>query len=276
MTLHHSILLILKEKQCELSVYEIANELNLRKTWVRKDGKDITFRQIRTKVLGYPQYFTINGDKIRISDEKCEDITLSNTSYNNKIEENFRKNEKVQKKIKGKYSYGNKFNIKEELFLHLNENYQIKKPLKISELIFPSIFSFIPTYLLVGVFTFFSSKFIDLFFFSGFFIWAEQYKIIVIVILSIIISLLLGYYISHIEKIERSVLPPDFYISPYSNNDDTIRCPKCFSSQISANRRGFNPGKALVGGIVGGFIGSSKVKITCLKCGKTWMAGEIK
>lgn len=60
-----------------------------------------------------------------------------------------------------------------------------------------------------------------------------------------------------------------------------IRCPKCGSSQLSANNKGFGVGKAIVGGValggiglLGGFIGSSKVKITCLQCGHQWKAGN--
>jgi len=60
-----------------------------------------------------------------------------------------------------------------------------------------------------------------------------------------------------------------------------ISCPKCYSTQLTANKKGFGLGKAAVGGILtggigllGGFIGSGKVKITCLKCGYSWTAGK--
>ena len=56
-----------------------------------------------------------------------------------------------------------------------------------------------------------------------------------------------------------------------------IKCPRCGSTQLTANKKGFGLGKALVGGfllggvgLVGGFVGSGKVQITCLSCGKTW------
>ena len=56
----------------------------------------------------------------------------------------------------------------------------------------------------------------------------------------------------------------------------SIACPKCGGDQISANKKGFGVGKALLGGIVAGFIGSRKVQITCLKCGHAWTAGKRK
>lgn len=60
-----------------------------------------------------------------------------------------------------------------------------------------------------------------------------------------------------------------------------IKCPKCKSTQLTANKKGFGLGKAVVGGLLtggvgllGGFIGSGKVVITCLKCGNSWKAGK--
>jgi hypothetical protein len=59
--------------------------------------------------------------------------------------------------------------------------------------------------------------------------------------------------------------------------EEPIRCPKCGSTQLTANKKGFGLGKAVVGGVLmggvgllGGFLGSGKVQITCLKCGRTW------
>jgi len=58
---------------------------------------------------------------------------------------------------------------------------------------------------------------------------------------------------------------------------DEVLCPRCGSSQIAANQKGFGFGKAAIGvllagpvGMLGGFVGSGKVKITCLKCGYQW------
>lgn len=54
-------------------------------------------------------------------------------------------------------------------------------------------------------------------------------------------------------------------------------CPKCGSTSLSANKKGFGVGKAAVGvftvGILGaaaGGIGSGKVVVTCLNCGHRW------
>lgn len=63
----------------------------------------------------------------------------------------------------------------------------------------------------------------------------------------------------------------------YENDEEPVRCPRCRSTQLTANKKGFGLGKAAAGGLLlgpvgllSGFLGSSKVKITCLKCGYTW------
>ncbi len=65
------------------------------------------------------------------------------------------------------------------------------------------------------------------------------------------------------------------------NNE--IRCPKCNSTQLTANKKGFSGTKAVVGGLLtggvgllAGTIGSNKVIITCLACGKEFKPGEGK
>lgn len=62
--------------------------------------------------------------------------------------------------------------------------------------------------------------------------------------------------------------------------EEPIRCPRCRSTQVTANKKGFGVGKALVGGfltggvgLLAGFLGSGKVMVTCVKCGKQWKAG---
>ena len=66
------------------------------------------------------------------------------------------------------------------------------------------------------------------------------------------------------------------------DKEDKLYCPHCGSSQLVANKKGFGAGKALTGavltggvGLLAGFIGSGKVKVTCLKCGCTWKPGEL-
>jgi len=63
-------------------------------------------------------------------------------------------------------------------------------------------------------------------------------------------------------------------------SDEPLSCPQCGSTQITASKKGFTLGKAAAGGLLvgpvgllGGFIGSKKVLVTCLKCGFSWKAG---
>jgi len=49
--------------------------------------------------------------------------------------------------------------------------------------------------------------------------------------------------------------------------DDVIRCPKCTSSQIHAEKRRWS--------ITTGMIGKNKIYITCLKCGNRFAPGEM-
>ena len=53
------------------------------------------------------------------------------------------------------------------------------------------------------------------------------------------------------------------------------KCPRCGSTSLSGNKKGFGIGKAVVGaaligplGLVAGNIGAHKVQVTCLNCGK--------
>lgn len=61
---------------------------------------------------------------------------------------------------------------------------------------------------------------------------------------------------------------------PSISDNETMKCPKCRSTYVSVDKKGFGAGKALAGavltggvGLLAGFIGSNKVKATCLKCG---------
>ncbi|HXS59006.1 MAG TPA: hypothetical protein VN726_22940 [Hanamia sp.] len=60
-----------------------------------------------------------------------------------------------------------------------------------------------------------------------------------------------------------------------------IHCPKCNSTQITANKKGFSGTKAFGGavltggiGLLAGTIGSNKIKITCLACGHEFKPGD--
>lgn len=71
--------------------------------------------------------------------------------------------------------------------------------------------------------------------------------------------------------------------SSESNDYDpsAVHCPKCGSTQVTAQKQGFGLGKAAVGGaltgtpvgFLGGFIRSRKVYLTCLKCGHRFKPG---
>jgi DNA-directed RNA polymerase subunit RPC12/RpoP len=69
---------------------------------------------------------------------------------------------------------------------------------------------------------------------------------------------------------------------PKIEEEKKLKCPKCSSEQLTSDKKGYGLGKAVVGGLLtggvgllAGFIGSRKVKITCLKCGTNWTAGEM-
>lgn len=56
-----------------------------------------------------------------------------------------------------------------------------------------------------------------------------------------------------------------------------ISCPRCGSTQLHADKRGFSAGKAVTGallvgptGLVAGAIGQNKLVVTCLSCGHRW------
>ncbi|MDD1617143.1 MAG: hypothetical protein CG439_2308, partial [Methylococcaceae bacterium NSP1-2] len=68
-------------------------------------------------------------------------------------------------------------------------------------------------------------------------------------------------------------------ITPAHESD--FCCPKCRSTHLTCNKKGFTLGKAIVGGVLlggvgllSGFIGSEKVTVTCIKCGHSWQAGK--
>ena len=68
---------------------------------------------------------------------------------------------------------------------------------------------------------------------------------------------------------------------PDQSSEPQIKCPKCASTQLTANKKGFGLGKAAVGGLLlgpvgllGGMIGGGTVIITCLNCGNSWQPGD--
>lgn len=60
-----------------------------------------------------------------------------------------------------------------------------------------------------------------------------------------------------------------------------VYCPKCLSTNVTAQKKGFGFGKAALGAAVGldvgllaGGIGSNKVILTCMNCGHQWKPGK--
>lgn len=60
-----------------------------------------------------------------------------------------------------------------------------------------------------------------------------------------------------------------------------VYCPKCLSTSISSQKKGFGVGKALVGGaltggigLLAGAIGSNKIELYCMKCGNKFTASR--
>lgn len=62
-----------------------------------------------------------------------------------------------------------------------------------------------------------------------------------------------------------------------------MKCPKCHSTQIYIDKRGFKTGRAIAGGLItgnifaaaaSGGIGMNKIQCTCLKCGYKFKPNE--
>ncbi len=49
-------------------------------------------------------------------------------------------------------------------------------------------------------------------------------------------------------------------------SDQTVKCPKCHSTQVHAEKRGWS--------LLSGFIGSRRIVITCLRCGHKFKPGQ--
>jgi tellurium resistance protein TerD len=63
--------------------------------------------------------------------------------------------------------------------------------------------------------------------------------------------------------------------------DQGMSCPRCHSTQVTAGKKGFGIGKALVGGvllgpvgILAGFIGRKNMEFACLSCKERWSAAS--
>lgn len=61
------------------------------------------------------------------------------------------------------------------------------------------------------------------------------------------------------------------------NQNDPIQCPRCKSTHIYVDKKGFSGKKACCGAILAGPLGllcgthkANKIRVTCLKCKHTW------
>lgn len=70
-------------------------------------------------------------------------------------------------------------------------------------------------------------------------------------------------------------------VKPEEDDKEYVFCPKCMSTHVHTEQKGFSGGKALAGvvafgglGLLAGTIGSKNVLITCLKCGHKFKAGD--
>lgn len=75
----------------------------------------------------------------------------------------------------------------------------------------------------------------------------------------------------------------DMGIKDKQEEEKKVCCPKCGSTQLTANKKGYSLGKAIAGGVITltpivgvatGLIGKNKIIITCLNCGKQFKPGK--
>lgn len=64
---------------------------------------------------------------------------------------------------------------------------------------------------------------------------------------------------------------------PNATQDDKVTCPKCGSTQVHADKKGFSGLKACLGFLMTGGLGllcgmhkANKLRLTCLKCRHSW------
>ncbi len=70
MTLHEAIKIILQDNDNQMTSTEIANELNKRNLYQRKDKGEIPASQIATRINKYPTFFAKIDDKISLIIDK--------------------------------------------------------------------------------------------------------------------------------------------------------------------------------------------------------------
>ena len=75
MTLHEAIEIILKDNNRPMKAYEIANEINAKGLYLRKDGREVPYNQIYARVRNYSDIFKKDEDGyISIIQNKVKDL----------------------------------------------------------------------------------------------------------------------------------------------------------------------------------------------------------
>lgn len=85
------------------------------------------------------------------------------------------------------------------------------------------------------------------------------------------------------EKIRKAVHPSEQRSYPTTPQYDSnvVCCPKCKSTSITADKKGFSLVKGALGvatvglyGVIAAGHGKNEVVVTCLKCGHQWKTGK--
>ena len=75
MLLHEAIIQVLNEKIHEMGTQEIADEINSRRLYTKKDGTDVTAFQIHGRTKNYPKLFRRTGSMVGLVDWGSEHRT---------------------------------------------------------------------------------------------------------------------------------------------------------------------------------------------------------
>lgn len=106
----------------------------------------------------------------------------------------------------------------------------------------------------------------------------------VLIILGIILLLIMGRVNYEKKEIKEGRMKapekkPVKYIRKEIEQDE-LKCPKCGSKHITAQKRGYKLGRGVVMGAIAlplaftGAIGKDKIQLTCLKCGNKFKQGK--
>lgn len=80
MTLHEAIQALLEETQRPMSTTEIANEINARGSYTKRDGSPVTAFQIHGRTRNYPQYFERNGSTVTLTNTASTALPKTSTT----------------------------------------------------------------------------------------------------------------------------------------------------------------------------------------------------